>query len=180
MQPNKQMRIPFDVTLHNKQPHIDEVLTGMEVDPKYSSDIFTFMLPHKHFDLSEGEVLWVDKRPVGYSVSVKQQDCLEVHALPCMWIHQEDWKPFGYTCKEFGLAGQPDVQPGDYNVGLRWLNFGGLETTDEAKRLQDITEAEGVQRKRVITTMMNWMQNHNFDCGHSIQVCAHTCRHTKK
>lgn len=169
MKPQEQL----DVSLFNNQPHINTAQNGLKDDPKHSSDRFTFMLRHKHFDLGHGEVLWVERVSWGYKVSVKKQGELQTGALPCMWLHNKSWKPFGYTGKIFGWAGDPDVPPGDYNIGLRWLNFGGVENTNDIERTQIVTNDPAVNREKGIITMRNWVDKEESACSH---VCIiHIC-----
>ena len=118
--------LPVKAAVYNKQPHILKVKKGMQRDPKYTSDRYTFMLPHKHFDLREGEILWVDKLADAYAVCVRRHNQIDREALPCMWLFDDGWKPIAYTQEEFGSRDIPDIPPGDYSIGMRWLNSAGL------------------------------------------------------
>ncbi|KAI0562322.1 hypothetical protein FGB62_62g012 [Gracilaria domingensis] len=105
--------------------------------PEYRSQKYTFMLKHKHFDFNYGEVLFVETvGKEGYDVCVKRRADVEEHFLPCMWIFSQQWLPFAYTAKEWGCKEYPNRLPGDYNIGLRWLNDEGLEETNEYERIQ--------------------------------------------
>lgn len=97
--------LTFDVSsLFNSQRHIDEVQSGLDASEAHSSEIYTFMLKHKHFDLAPGEVLWVEKVPNGYDTQVKKNKEINTDAAPCMWIYKQGWKPFCYCKKDLAPA----------------------------------------------------------------------------
>lgn len=172
--------LPVKAAVYNKQPHILKVKKGMQRDPKYTSDRYTFMLPHKHFDLREGEILWVDKLADAYAVCVRRHNQIDREALPCMWLFDDGWKPIAYTQEEFGSRDIPDIPPGDYSIGMRWLNSAGLELTNEAERTQTIANLPKELPAHAITTMMNWEANDHLECTHSEKrACSHgkTCSH---
>ena len=149
----------YDVShFFNQQPHIDACKVGMTSGPIYSSERYTFMLKHKHFDLNPGEVLWVDHHKHDYTVkAVPGEDAKKVGA-PCMWLFTEKWMPFAYTQEALGSEETPDVPPGEYNIGLRWLNSGGTETTSVKDRTQ-IVRKKNLGGFRSILTMTNHQED---------------------
>lgn len=171
----------------NAQPHIDSLSEGLFPHKSFRSEKFTFMLRHKHFDLKPGEVLFVERagsitNTSGYDVWVRNENSLEKDFWPCMWLYDAEWKPFGYTNRKNGFNGQPDVEPGDYNIGMRWLNDGGTETTDEQTRVQKVRST--FLSSDSLTTFVNWVET-----THCRTVCKtsrcwktakgnHTHRHT--
>lgn len=98
------------------------------------------MLQHNHFDLVPGEALWIDKGldvEDRYPVTVVLQAELDDNSVPCMWMHdREQWIPFAFTDEKFSVRELPPLPGGPYNLGVRWLNCGGIEHTDENRRTQ--------------------------------------------
>lgn len=161
--------VPDLTFIFNLQPHIDEIREGLVGTKEHTSEDFTFMLQHKHFDISPGEVLYVEKvDDKRYNVKVKNRDTLGVDSSPCMWLYNSGWKPFGYTKCELGYDKVPPVAPGGYNLGVRWLNNGGTEWTDEDKRLQWVRQDR--EEGKAIVTLVNWVQH--SDCESD---CFPTC-----
>lgn len=175
--------------LFNSQPHIDGIKEGLVCTEEHKSNQFTFMLKHKHFDLLPGEVLYVEKVQTGYNVSVKESNQLDNSSAPCMWMYDFGWKPFAYTSAEFGYTRVPEIREGSYNLGIRWLNNGGIEHTDELKRMQWVRPdlVEGIP----VTTLVNFLeksgcvtrceltkcQELKVGKGHR---CSHVCPHYKE
>lgn len=139
----------------NAQPHIDTIRTGLIGTKEHSSEKYTFMLRHKHFDLAADEALFVTKVAKGYDITVKRLDELEA-ASPCMWLFDGGWKAFGYTTAGQGVDEVPDVKEGGYNLGVRWLNNGGIESTDSEQRVQWVRP--GGEGGKIVTTLVNWKQ----------------------
>lgn len=153
------------VTIFNSQTHIDDIYEGITGSEEHRSDEFTFMLPHKHFDLSPGEVLFVEKTESGYNVTVEHRNRLDTNSSPCMWLYASGWKPFGYTKAELGYDKVPNVDKGNYNIGVRWLNNGGTESTNDEQRVQWV-RTNSVAGESV-TTLVNWEES--SDCISSCQ-----------
>lgn len=144
-------------SLFNSQKHIDDLKSGLEESSCYESQNFTFILKHKHFDLVPGEVLWVDKTMSGYTTCVKKLREIGHDVSPCMWMYAEGWKAFAYCSSELGYMAPLEISEGNYNVGLRWLNCGGTETTDEYERTQEVRPLNDEERSMAyVTTMLNW------------------------
>ena len=141
----------------NTQLHIDKIKQGLTVNPRHNSEIFSFMLKHKHFNLKHGEIIWVDRVENGYNSFVLKKSSMKKGALPCTWLYSKGWKAFAYSTHENGLGHDPNVQEGDYNLGVRWLYSGGMETTDEGTRTQAIRPCEN-NEEYVLTTMVNWYE----------------------
>lgn len=156
-------------SLFNSQPHVDSIAEGLIGTEEHESDKFTFMLRHKHFDLSPGEVLFVDKVERGYNVTVRNHDALE-NCSPCMWLYSSGWQPFGYTRAELGYETAPVLAPGSYNLGVRWLNNGGTESTDEDIRLQWV-RPEASDEGTSITTFVNWDESSECESKCVIVKC---------
>lgn len=154
--------------LFNSQPHIDGIEDGLVCTEEHKNDDFTFMLKHKHFDLSPGEVLFVEKVRNGYNVIVTNSETLGETSSPCMWLYDSGWKPFGYTKAALGYNAPPNVREGNYNIGIRWLNGGGIEHTDEKQRLQWI-RPDHMEGKPIIT-LVNWIETSG---------CTMKCMQTK-
>lgn len=164
-------------TLFNSLPHIDTFKTGLTPHEKHKSDVFTFLLPHKHFELGKSEVLFATRVSDGYDVTVKSIDSLEDNAKPCMWLHSvqsDKWVPFCFADAEHGFAGDPDVPFDDYCIGMRWLNDGGLERTDESLRYQQIRPDDASGNK--ICTMINWVCLDECRRAHCHAYCRTTCQ----
>ena len=155
------------VSLFNSQAHIDEIDTGLTCNEKYRSHKYTFMLKHKHFDLSPGEVLFVEKIKNGYNVTVKSYNSLERDVKPVMWLYASAWRPFAYTKGEDGCCEVPDMPAGNHNLGARWLNNGGTEFTDEFHRTQYVRPELG-SGEAIITLV-------NCECNSG---CATKCEKT--
>lgn len=147
-------------SIFNSQPHINNLDEGIVGTKEHISDEFTFMLPHKHFDLLPGEVLYVEKVENGYNVIVKHRNKLDNNSSPCMWLYDSGWIPFGYTRADLGHNKEPTLAKGNYNLGVRWLNNGGTESTDEERRLQWV-RLEAVEGYSIVT-LVNW--NESSDC----------------
>lgn len=111
------------------------------------------MLKHKHFELQPGEVLYVERVDDGYDVTVRKKKDIEGHSLPCMWIFNQRWLPYAFVAKEWGCTESPNYSPGNYNLGLRWLNDGGFEKTDEVRKIQWVRKSEVVGES--IVTFIN-------------------------
>ncbi|CAN8067010.1 unnamed protein product [Agarophyton chilense] len=171
-------------SVFNSQNHIDEITSGLEESILFYSEKFTFILRHKHFDLRPGEMLWVDKVENGYDTHVKKQNEMGEDIAPCMWIYAEGWKAFAYCCRELACTESPDITEGDYNIGLRWLNSGGTEFTDEVERTQMVRPPTVEEKSaKSITTMVNW-NGPATECEKSICIPqkrkSHKRRHERK
>lgn len=173
----------------NSQTHIDDIEEGIRCTQEHKSDKFTFMLKHKHFDLSHGEILFVEKVKHGYDTVVMPLEELDTASAPCMWMYENGWKPFAYTKYDLGFEGVPDIKEGNYNVGIRWLNNGGVEHTDDLKRRQWVRpdDDEGTP----ITTLANFLEisrcvtRCELTMCRELRVgkghrCSHVCPHYKE
>ena len=125
-------------TLYSAQPRIEDVRVSIAPTEQMFSDTFTFILPHKHYDLRPDEVIWMEKDDVHYTTRVQLFSSLPATALPCMWIRGVGrWVPIAYTQGEDGLSGKPDAPfVSGCNIGLKWLNNGGTEHTTRNTRMQ--------------------------------------------
>lgn len=156
----------------NAQKDLRDIDVGLENEPKYTSDKYTFMLPHKHFDLLDGEVLWVTKRDRGWNASVKEFRSLGNDVAPCMWLHDNGWKPYAFADKNLGSIIAPDVAPGDFNLGMRWINCNGVENTDRKQRTQQMTERDAADEDEdYIVAVINYLGS-KAHCKFCICCCA--------
>lgn len=126
-------------SLYNAQPHITEVKTGINRTPKMKSDLFTFLLPHKHYTLEQEEIIWFEKQGPHYKTEVITFDSVRNRAFPCMWLWGNgDWVACGFTKKEYGLGTAPECPYVEgCNIGMKWLNNGGTEHTSTSLREQE-------------------------------------------
>ena len=156
---------PVDSGVFNAQPDISEISEGIAVSRRYQSDKYTFMLPHKHFDLESGEALWVERTEDGWRTCVKRFKDMPVESLPCMWLYNDGWVPYGYTRKKDGSVERPDVAMKDCSLGMRWLNCGGMEDTDELRRTQTMTKRSHPPKASDVITIINWMETNSMCIG---------------
>lgn len=146
----------------NLQPHIDDIKTGIEADSSHASEKCTFMLKRKHFELSKSEILWVDKKPDGYKSKALTISSLPPEAAPCMWLYCDGWKPCAFTGKGLGSWETPTDKRCNFNLGMKWLNCGGSEKTDEEKREQSAQTSDcGKMPPHSVVTMVSWESDKN-------------------
>ena len=158
--------------LYNSQPHVNDVESGLQPNPIFVSEQYTFMLKHKHSDMFSDEVIWVELVSSGYDISVRRKKDLGDDKAPCMWLHAEGWMPIGYTCMKDGFSEAPEFPEGNYNLGVRWLNTGGVERTDDIRRLQTVRPRDG-SAKITLVTMINL--EGSIERGRCISDCALGC-----
>ena len=94
-------------SIFNAQPHVNDLTSGIEATPQHCSKQYTFMLKHKHFDLSPGEVLWIREVPNGYDTTVTERKKFgtlygSMHVdfrkyMDSFWVHTERSWILGYS-----------------------------------------------------------------------------------
>ena len=152
----------------NSLPRLSEIKEPFQLTPDMRNDTFTFMLPHKHFDLEKNEVLWVIKRGMEYQVTVVKDKDLPRDCSPCMWLWVGHWAPYAFTKKELGYDDVPSIPyTGKFSIGCRWLNNGGSEQTDVKNRVQTIK----VDRKQATSGAPNATFANCIDRGTSYSDC---------
>ena len=82
-------------------------------------------------------------------------DLVSDDSAPWMWMFDGVRIPFAYTTQKLGSKEPPTVPGRDFNLGLRWLNFGGVEETDEKRRMQWVKTSKK-KPALGISTMLNY------------------------
>lgn len=159
--------------LHNFQTPVHKT-NGLKPSPDMESDKFTFILPHKHFNLEANEVFWIDRMGDDYKIKVVDSKGLSEDAAPCMWIYGNTWLPLAYTRMKDGRIEAPDVPKKSCNIGMRWLNNGGLESTDVHARTMHVVHGDNSDEVNALTTMVNW-EDGKVGCSLKCGPVHHQC-----